>query len=174
MAEQGNGYRQGEMSFREWLPTYEREQEHHSNQIAGLITANGQLSSEVATISANVQTLLNNQNIFTERLNRPWQWGVVVAALLGLVSVFGAFATLLNLTVQPMKANLAEVSMTSKERHQVQEMKLHEQRENQLQINMWMREYMEASKEIMIRNDERLKWLEMLEDRYNNRIEGHQ
>ena len=144
------------MSFREWLTTYEREQEHHSNQIAGLISAHSQLSSEVATISANVQTLLNNQSSLSERMNRPWQWGVVVAVFLALFSISGAFATVLTLTVNPIKDSVTHAANEHKA-----------ERENQLKINMWMREYMENNRNDITSNKETLRLLEKLEARYN-------
>ena len=145
---EGNGYRQGEMSFREWLPTYEREQEHHSNQIAGLIANHGQLAAEVATISANVQTLLNNQTTISERMNRPWQWGVVVAVFLGIFSMAGAFATVLNLSRTPIKSQLSQ------------------QHEHTERINSYFEERMNNVEALAAVSSNDREWLEKVSD-YN-------
>jgi hypothetical protein len=162
-----------EMSFREWLPVYEREQETHSTQIGQLTQNVGMLQSEIATVSANVSSLLENQRGLFTRINRPWQWGLVGTLFVAMLSIFGAFATILNLTVGPMKETLAEISHTSKERHEMQEAEIHGERDRQLAINMWMREFMEENRVAVGRNEEKMRWLEKIEERYNEAYGVH-
>lgn len=139
----------GDVSFREWLPAYEREQEHHSQQIAGLIANQGKISEEVATISANVQTLLNNHSALTARVNRPWQWGVVVSCFAGLFTMSAVFATVLGLSLSPMKDEMRAIGSNL----------LREEERNQSIHQMFYGDIV-SNKERASESEESRRWLE--------------
>lgn len=146
------------MGFREWTAHYEREQEADRDKLNDLASIVGNVSQTVGKLSANVETLMDNQKGMFNRLNRPWQWGVVISVAIGLVSMSGMFATILTLTVNPIKDALAETSVEHKA-----------DRSNQMDINIWQREAIEKNREDTIRNATDLDWIKKLEERVNNR-----
>ena len=147
------------MGFKEWTARFEKEQEedrkrHH--QLADVVT---KLSVDLGQLSSDVRTLVDNQKGMFNRINRPWQWGVVVAAFVALFTVSGVFATVLNLTISPINASLAEVNAEAKSN-----------RTNQMEINMWLRDSIENIRVDNAEFDARVVHLEKMEERLNNRL----
>lgn len=149
---------QKQMGFREWTEHYEKEQEVDRDKVNRLADGLSMLSQDVGQLTANVKVLMDNQKGMFNRLNRPWQWGVVITGFVAMFSLAGMFATILTLTVNPIKDALVEISIEHKS-----------DRSNQMEINMWQRESMEKNREDAIRNATDLAWLKKLEKRVNDR-----
>lgn len=148
-----------QMGFREWTTHYEKEQEADRAKINALAEGLSVVSQSVSKLSANVEVLLENQKGLFNRMNRPWQWGVVIAAFVAMFTVSGVFATVLSLSLDPIKANMH--TMTETHSRDV---------ERNLELHMWFRNSIEEIREHDAEMDARIDWLEKLEKRQNERL----
>ena len=94
------------MGFREWTSHYEKEQEADRDKINRVVEGLGALSGTVSKLSANVETMMESQRGVYSRINRPWQWGVVVAGFTALLSLAIIMTTVMTLTVNPIKDSM--------------------------------------------------------------------
>lgn len=150
---------QEHMSFREWQSHYEKQQEADREKINTLAEGLTLVNQNVGKLTAHVETLIENQKGMFSRMNRPWQWSVVVAAFVGMFTVSGVFATVLTLSLDPVKANLEAVQQTHAR-----------DVERNLDLHMWFRESIEEMREGDADMEARIQWLEKLEERLNNRM----
>lgn len=77
-------------------------------EVRTLATTVNELTGTVSALASKVDAISKNQSGMFERMNRPWQWSVVVAIMIGMITMMGAFATILNLTVKPIENNMAQ------------------------------------------------------------------
>ena len=147
------------MGFREWTAHYEKEQEADRARFNQLADVVANLSVNVGTLSSDVKALVANQREVFNRINRPWQWGVVIAAFVAMFTVSGVFATVLTLSLDPVKANLQ--ILTDTHARDV---------ERNLDLHMWFRESIEEMRESDSDMEARIAWLEKLEERMNDRL----
>lgn len=144
------------MGFREWTNHYEKEQESDRAKLNDLTNAVGTINSIVGALSADVRTLLENQKGMHSRINRPWQWGVVVAVFVALFSMSGLFATILTLSINPIKASLVHI----------EEGMLGDE-SRQREIHLMLTGEMISGKVQNAVSQESLRWIEKLESRYD-------
>lgn len=137
-----------QMGFREWTEHYEKEQEAQREQI-------GDLTKIVHSLSADVRTLVENQKSLFSRINRPQPVAAYVSALLASIAVMISFATLL---VSPIKDDMIHIENTLL-RETNDNSIVHQRHENRINLN-------EAE---VARLAESARWIEKLEERYNNR-----
>lgn len=64
------------------------------------------LLAATARIESMVENLAGGQKGVYDRMNRPWQWGAVVAAFVAIMSLAGVFGTILNLAISPLEQAL--------------------------------------------------------------------
>lgn len=96
--------------------------EMHHNMLEQRVTKleEGQtrLLSSTARIESLVESLSNGQKGVYNRMNRPWQWGVVIAAFAAMITLSTLFNQTLNLTVTPIAESvlaLEEVVLNDRE-----------------------------------------------------------
>jgi len=116
------------------------------------------LSGEMGEIRALLTSALKNQDGVFTRLNRPIA-PLIIAGFAVVVSMVSVSVTFMNLTVNPIKDNLAHVekTMISDE---------HRQREIHMMLNQ--RQFDDAVRTSRI--EENLRWQEKMEERLNSRI----
>ena len=150
---------QEHMSFREWQTHYEKQQEADRDKINTLAEGLTLVNQNVGKLTAHVETLIENQKGMFSRMNRPWQWGVVIAAFVAMFTVSGVFATILTLSLDPVKSNI-----------QVLDLAHARDVERNLELHMWFRESIEEMREGDANMEARIQWLEKLEERINERL----
>jgi hypothetical protein len=127
-----------------------------------LITQNQQdIASSVSKLTATVEGLTEGQRGMFSRMNRPWQWGVVLAAFMALASFSAMFGTVLTLSLNPIRDNLTHMEAN----HLRME-------EKELALHMMLKEDIENNQIEIARLQEGNRWMEKLEERYNMRIHG--
>lgn len=141
------------MGFREWTTHYEKEQEEQRGQI-------GELSKNVSSLSADVRTLVENQRGMYSRMDRP-QAPLIIAGFAVFLSLSGLFASILTLTVNPIKDDILHMESAV----------LRDDERNSEMHNL-MNERNINNAVGVARLEERAAWIERLEDRYNNRLHG--
>lgn len=119
-----------------------------------------QLIGTLSRVESIVETLASNQKAVTGRINRPWQWGAVVAGFVAIMSMAGVFATVLSLSITPIQAGLTHIEETAlvdqasnKQQHHLYESRLNS-------VEAAAATYAEA-----------LRWNEKMGDRNNNQID---
>lgn len=142
-----------QMGFREWTEHYEKEQEEQRSQI-------GELTKSVSSLSADVRTLVENQRGMFSRMNRPVA-PLIIAAFAVLISLSGMFFTLLTLTINPVKENIVHIEATQLRME-----------EKELALHIMLKEDIEQALIQAAVNEETLRWVEKMEDRYNARLHG--
>ena len=150
------------MSFREWTDHYEKEQEAQRAQI-------GDLTKAVSSLTADVRTLVDNQKGMFTRLNRP-QGPVMVAGLAIAISTIGVLATFITLSISPIKEELTRMNGADlRYRESTDEIlgMIVEQHQEHLEDAANEHGLLMAEQ---ARQGEALKWMEILEERYNDRI----
>ena len=150
---------QEKMGFREWTSHYEREQEADREKINALAEGLAVVNQNVGKLTANVEILIDNQKGMFSRMNRPWQWGVVVAAFAAMFTVSGVFATVLTLSLDPVKKQVDRMYDVG-----------NREVERNLDLHMWFRESIEEIREQDANMQARIEWLEKLEQRQNDRL----
>ena len=158
------------LGFREWQPHYEKQQEADRLKVDHVVDTVGQLSGVVSRMSAVVETVAENQKGMFTRLNRPWQWGVVVAGFMMVFSMSGMFGVMATLIVNPIVDSInhgAEMHSQDIKRVEVAHAR---DVERDLQLHMWFRETI-ASQEVETgKLQVKIEFLELMEERVNGRI----
>jgi hypothetical protein len=67
------------------------------------------LLAATARIESMVENLAGGQKGVYERMNRPWQWGAVVAGFVAILSLAGIFGTVLNLSLAPIADYITDI-----------------------------------------------------------------
>ena len=142
---------EGRHSLKEWTELYQREQESQNEQIS-------ELTKIVHSLSADVRSLIDNQKGLFSRVNRPPPVGAYITAVVASLAVMISFATLV---VRPLVDEVDDVRAN----HFLDV-------ERNLSLHMMMKEDIEENREAAAVNKETLRWLEKLEERYNQRIHG--
>ena len=140
------------LGFREWTTHYEKEQEADREKINTLADGLSQVNQSVGRLTANVETLIDNQKGMFNKINRPTQWGVLVAAA-ALVAI------ILGLVTGPMKEEIRDIEASSR---------LETNRNIELHI-MFNRRLGEQIK-LSTANETNIQWLAKIEDRTNRRL----
>ena len=68
------------------------------------------LAGSIERLEANIETLFKGMDRLSNYQQRPWQWGLVVSVFIGIFTLMGVFGTVLTLTVNPMKDEMARLS----------------------------------------------------------------
>lgn len=157
MAESGEQSEQ--LNFREWTAHYEKEQEADRSKVDHLADTVGVLIGTVGKLSANVETWIETQKSMSHRMNRPWQWGVVVAGFMAMFSMSAMFATMATLIVNPIQRNIAHLEAT----HATTE-------ERNLELHMWFKETVTEMQINDAKAETDIKWLEKLQGITNERL----
>ena len=147
------------LGFREWHDHYEKEQEADRAKVDHLADTVGALIGTVGKLSANMETWIDTQKSMSHRMNRPWQWGVVLAAFMMVFSMSAMFATMATLIVRPINDNIAHMVNTharDAERHLNQNVRLRATI-SEMQINN-------------AKAEANIKWLTKLQDVTNERL----
>ena len=147
------------LGFREWTAHYEKEQEADRDKINTVVDGLGNLSGEVRALTANMNTLMDNQKGMFNRMNRPWQWGVVVAAFIAMFSMAAMFGTMASLIVGPIHDNL--VHLESVHARDV---------ERNLALHMWFRDSLNVLEQDAAESKKDREWLSKMEERMNLRL----
>jgi hypothetical protein len=145
--------------FANWTKHYEKEQEADRLKVDHVVDTMSQLGSGLSRLEALMESWIESQRGVTSRLNRPWQWGVVVAAFMVIFSMSGAFGVIANLIVTPIHATLDRVQI-----HSMSE------EEKYLKLHMWFRDQLEAQAVKDAEMEIEIKWLKLMEERVNGRI----
>ena len=147
------------LGFREWTVHYEKEQEADREKINQITNIIGTLGSQVSKLSANMETLIDNQKGMFSRINRPWQWGVVVSIFMGLFAMSAMFATMATLIVGPIHNNLKQLEI------------IHSRDvERNLDLHIWFRETLANMQVSDAKEAANIAWLMKMEERLNNRL----
>lgn len=147
------------LGFREWTAHYEKEQEADREKLNSIVDTVGTLSVVVHRMSASVEALTENQKGMFSRMNRPWQWGVVMAVFMALFSMAGMFGIMANLIVSPITDVIAAIQ-TDHDRDVSRDLTLH----------MWFRETIANMQVSDAKADAEIEWLGKMEERLNSRI----
>ena len=150
---------QERLGFREWTTHYEKEQEADRDKINSVVESVGSLSNVVHRMSANMETMLDNQKGMFNRINRPWQWGVVVAIFMAIFSMSAMFGTMATLIVGPLKESISHTDNV----HALDV-------ERDLALHIWMRTSIDTNNEALAANQVDIDWLKKMESRANRRI----
>jgi hypothetical protein len=147
------------LGFREWQPHYEKQQEADRLKVDHVVDTLGGLSSGLSRLEALMETWIESQRSVTTRMNRPWQWGVVVAIFMLVFSMAGGFGVIANLIVTPMNKSITHLGykQTSEE-------------EKYLKLHMWFRDQLETQAVADARMETRIEYLMLMEERVNGRI----
>jgi hypothetical protein len=147
------------MGFREWTSHYEKEQEADRDELKTVVQGLGTLTGTVGRLSANMETMMDNQKGMFNRMNRPWQWGVVVSIFMGMFAMSAMFATMATLIVGPMQKN--QQHLEAAHARDV---------ERNLTLHMWFRETLSEMQVGDAQNETDIEWMMKMEDRLNDRI----
>lgn len=120
--------------FREWMDHYEAEQESQRLQL-------GEITKNVSHLTANVQTLLDNQKGLFSRVNRPTNWAAYIAGLAVVVSFSG-------LLFAPVQREITR----------------------QHEFDLRVMEHLLEDAEQKGRTNTELEWVKRMEERYNSRM----
>ena len=143
---------QGKMGFREWTSHYEHEQEADRDKINALADGLATLSSNMGALTANVNTLMKNQEGMYNRINRPPQWGVLVSAL-------ALVALALGLVITPIKEELTQVKAEQRM-----------EAERNVELHIMFNQRLGEQIKISTANETNVKWIEKMESRMNIRM----
>ena len=147
------------LGFREWTSHYEKEQEADRDKINSIVETVSTLSGVVNRMSASVEALTENQRGMFSRMNRPWQWGVVIAGFTAMLSMSAIMSIMLNLTIDPIKDSM---------RHVETQYQLDVARN--LELHIWFKETQEEVQKDIARVRTHVEWLSKMEERMNNRL----
>jgi hypothetical protein len=100
------------------MPSEEMGTPQLERRVTRLEEGQAQLLSVTARIESMVESLAVNQKGAIDRINRPWQWGAVIAAFAAIVATAGIFATVLALTVDPIRENIEHLQQDHNEFHE--------------------------------------------------------
>lgn len=114
---------------KEWMDRFDRIQNTQSEQIT-------QLSENVSALTADVRTLMKNQESLFTSTNRPFQWSAFIAAIsLGVVMI--------TLVIAPMKEQVSHGVLFDEE--VVEYIKSSEYKRGQEDSNhQWMRDRLDV------------------------------
>jgi hypothetical protein len=140
-----------------------REMEHHQmleQRVTRLEEGQTQLLSTTARIESLVENLSNGQKGVYNRMNRPWQWGVVIAAFAAMITLATLFNQTLTLTVEPITESVARLEevMLKQQETVAESLLLHEEEITRNSMTSAV-------------NAESMRWLETLEARGHRHIE---
>lgn len=125
------------------------------NRVTRLEEGQQTLIAGMSRIETIAGQLVENQRGVFGRLNKPWQWSVVVAIFAALFSLSGGFATAMVLVIDPIKASIARIQ----EDDQISDARnraMHEKMTDEIHQN-------EIASAV---NAEALRWVEKVEERY--------
>jgi hypothetical protein len=149
------------LGFKEWQPHYEKQQEADRKKVDHLVDTVSDLGGDVRALTANLGTWIEAQKGTTARMNRPWQWGVVVAIFIGLFSVLQIQSAILGLVINPIIKSQAQTDI------------IHSRDvERNLSLHMWFRETMAEMQVADAQTQTRVEYLMKMEERLNNRLHG--
>ena len=140
------------MGFREWTDHYEKEQEADRNKINDLTNAVSTINQSVGALTADVRTLIENQRITSNRLNKPANWGIFATFAAVIFMIVG-------LVVTDIKDNIRKV-----EDHMALDIT------RDLELHMWFRNSIDTNNEALASNQTELEWLKKMESRINRRF----
>jgi hypothetical protein len=147
------------LGFREWTTHYEKEQEADRDRINEVAKMVGVLGGQVGRLTANMETWIDTQKTMSHRINRPWQWGVVVSIFMGMFAMSAMFATMATLIVSPMNNTIATIQDTHSR-----------DVERNLSLHMWFRETISEIQVSDAAAETDMKWMMKMEERVNGRI----
>ena len=142
--------------FREWLGHYEKERESDRKRINQLTDNIATINQSVGALTADVQTLINNQKGMFDRINRPTQWGVLVSA--------AAFvAIVLGLVIAPLKQDLELIRQYDRA-----------ETEHNLSQHIAFEVKTDDTNVLVTRNQVDLEWMAKMEERlYDHHVRQH-
>jgi len=140
------------LGFREWTSHYEKEQEADRDKINALADGLSQVNQSVGRLTANVETLIENQRGMFSRINKPPQWGIMISGLMLMALVLG-------LVTAPMKDDIRHIEDT-----QLMEI------EKQLDVHIFMGGRINELTEQTTENKVNMEWVKMLEGRLDGRL----
>jgi X-X-X-Leu-X-X-Gly heptad repeat protein len=143
---------QEKLGFREWTIHYEKEQEADREKINTLADGLAQVNQSVGRLTANVETLIDNQKGMFNRINRPTQWGVLVSAAL-LVAV------ILGLVTGPMKEEISDL-----------EAKVAMETNRNIELHIMFNNRLGEQIKLSTANETNIQWIIRMEERTNNRL----
>jgi len=143
---------ENKLGFREWTAHYEKEQEADRDKINALADGLAAVNANLGRLTANVETLLENQKGMFTKINRPTEWGTLIAA--------GALVAItLGLVTGPMKEDIAEVAG-----------KLALETERDIELHIMFNNRLAEQIQLATENHTNIEWVMKLEDRLNDRL----
>jgi hypothetical protein len=142
------------LGFREWTTHYEREQEADREKLTSLTEAVSTINSNVGALTANVNTLMDNQKGLYNRVNRPANWGI-----------FATFAAVIFMVVALVVGGIRE-NIVKIEAHQAKDI------QRNLDLHIWMRTSIDKNNQALAGQAADLAWIKTLEDRMSRRKDG--
>ena len=143
---------QEKLGFREWTSHYEKEQEADRDKINTLADGLSKVNQSVGRLTANVETLIENQKGMFNRINRPTQWGTLVAAA-ALVAI------ILGLVTGPMKEEIDNL-----------ETKVILETERNIELHIMFNNRLGEQIKTSTANETNIQWIMKMEDRLNRRL----
>jgi len=140
------------LGFREWTSHYEKEQEQDREKINDLAASVATINQSVGALTADVRTLIENQKGMFNRINRPTQWGVLVAAA-ALVAV------VLGLVTGPMKEEIGDL-----------EDKLILETNRNIELHIMFNQRLGEQIKLSTENHTNIEWIKRMEERVNRRM----
>ena len=140
------------LGFREWTVHYEREQEADRGKLNALTEAVSNINSNVGALTANVNTLMDNQKGLSDRVNRPANWGI-------FATFAGVIFMIVGLVVSGIKDDIGHMEI----QHALDI-------ERNLSLHMWFRDSIDDNTVQISRNEVNMEWAKVIEERYNRRI----
>ena len=147
------------LGFREWTTHYEKEQEADRLKVDHVINTMGQLGSGLSRLEALMESWIETQRSVTTRINRPWQWGVVVSVFMGMFAMSAMFGTMATLVVTPIHTSISN-----------QEIAHARDVERNLALHMWFRETISEIQVEAAKTQIDVEWMKLMEERVNGRI----
>lgn len=144
----------------------------HSRQLEARVNrleeGQTELLSAVARIESMVESLASTQQGVSTRINRPWQWGVVVAAFVAVVAVYEMTLRHTDMALAPLNLNIATLQDGL---NHVENLRIGDE-ERQRDIHVMLNRQLIDQQIMVAKQEEAMEWMKLLENRYNNRLHG--
>ena len=144
--------------------------EQLDRRVTRLEETQASLLRSVSRIESMVENLSVGQRGVWDRMNRPWQWGVVVAAVLGLLGLYQAGVQHTTLALEPVRLSVSTVQA------QVSDLVTarYDDEQQRKAAHADIHEHLATIREHDAQRDRDIQWLKMLEQRYDNRLHAGQ
>jgi 3-phenylpropionate/cinnamic acid dioxygenase small subunit len=141
-------------------------QEQLERRVTRLEEGQAELLSTTSRIESIVENLASGQQGVFKRINRPWQWGIVVAAFVALVSVYEMNNRHTDMSLRPLDLHIT--TLQNGINHLEEQLVADEERQREIHT-MLNRQMVDLTTRLG-RQEEAMANMKMLEDRYNRRI----